>query len=148
MASESGRRSGGRGSEGRGVAGRGSFTRVSRSAAFAAKGPQVSLATASRIVRAGDESKARVTARYAQQAEQRTNKAYDGLLGKHGPEPVLKPDGAQSDPKARLMARARALVAADLSRQISRIDRAQARMLKTGQVRGTRKLDWGRGLGD
>lgn len=148
MATEGGRGAGGRGSKGRGAAGRGSFTRVSRAAAYADKGQEVCLATASKIIRAGDESKARVRTRYAEQAEQRTNKAYDALLGKHGPERVFKPGWAQSDPKATLMARARAQVAKDLSRQIGRIDRAQAKMLKSGRVRTTRKVDWGRGLGE
>ena len=132
----------------RGESGRGGFGRASMSAAVRSAGPDVSLGTASKIVRAADEAETRLKAHVEKHRPQWTTQRFGDLLAKEAPTPRLTLAGVADDPKARIAAKASALVDAKQAHRLGQIERARTTMLQTGRVRETRKVHWNKGLGE
>lgn len=132
----------------RGEDGRGSFTRSTRSAAYASRAEGMEVGLATKIIRAGDEAAAQATTHHDKHRESWTTERYGKLLAKGDVERALTPDGSVVDPKSRAMARAGAAVAGKQAGRLQQIERAQDNMLQSGRVRDTRKVNWSKGLGE
>ena len=133
---------------GRGEDGRGSFTRSTRSVAYASRADGVDLGTATKIIRASDEARAKVEAHHDDNRERWTTERYGKLLAKGTVDRSLTPDGSVDDPKAKAMAKAAAGVAHKLVGRLQRVERAEANMLQSGRIRDKRTVDRGKGLGE
>ena len=138
----------GRGEGGRGSGARGSFNRATKLEAIRSAGTSTKPDDAIKIVRAGDQVRARVAAHGAKHQGTWTQTRFDDAFAKIGPAPALKPDGSVEDSKTKAMTQAKAGVVAKQAQRLSRVQKAETNMLATGKVRENRKVIWGKGLGE
>lgn len=101
-----------------------------------------------KVMRAADRTQASVKAHHAKHEALWTQRRYGALLVRSAMTLAPAPPGLADDPKARLMDRARAAVAAKRENRLAQVERAKSNMLRSGHVRETRKPGWGKGLGE
>lgn len=113
-----------------------------------AGGADIPLSKQAKILRASDQVRAKVEKHHAAHQEKWTIKRYGDLLVKAGNSPRPAPLGFSNDPKVAMMSRALTETAGKRTQRLARVERATSNMLASGRVRASRKMNWGRGLGE
>ena len=109
---------------------------------------RLTLGDAAKTHRAADLVRAKADKHYEKHREKWVNKRFAKLLVKHGNTLSLTPSGITADPKAGLMARAGREIAARQIQRLQRIDKARDKALNGQPLRTSRKMQWGKGLGE
>lgn len=109
---------------------------------------RVSLSEIAKVHRATDLVRAKAEKHYEKHRETWVNRRFATLLIKQSNTLSLSPNGIGSDPKTALMARAGREIAARHNARLNRIEKARANALHGQPLRGSRKMQWGKGLGE